>query len=572
MRLDRLFTGTQVTLQGGRSLHIERARLRMVLMSGFFALVYLLLAARAFDLSVFEGAREMAGERLPLTPIEQTQLDEAESQPLRGRILDRNGLVLASSLPMAALSANPALILEPLEVAAGLAKIFPELEAGPLAEKLAAKNKRFLWVARNITPAQQEAVLRLGQPGLVFHEASRRVYPQGALGGPLVGYSDLDGLGLAGAERSFQGLAAGDDVHLAMDIRLQHILHREVARSIHDFSAKAGAGLILDIKTGEVLAGVSLPDFNPHEAGKADKEATFNRLTLGVYELGSLFKIFSTAAFLDKTPDGMNASFDATKPLKSGRHTISDYHAQNRVMTTPEVFMHSSNIGSALMGQAVGTEGLRTFYDDIGLLSPLDIGLKEIGKPLVPKEWREINTLTAAYGHGLSTTPLQAAAAVASIVNGGTLVKPRLLMDSAPQSGPRVITQETSDQMRALMRLVVTEGTAQKADVKGYELGGKTGTAEKVVGGRYEKGLLLSSFAGVFPMSDPRYLVFVMVDEPKGNKESFGYATAGWVAAPAVARVVEGMSGVLGLPPVAIPQAISQGLHKDVSYTQGGTP
>lgn len=563
MRLDRLFMPGRISLQGGRSVHIERARLRMVLMSGLFACAYLLLAVRAFDLSVFQAVQERA--ELSEAPTEQAS--DVQAMAPRGRILDRNGLVLASSLPMAALSANPSLILEPQKVAAGLAKIFPDLDRRALSEKLSSKNKRFLWVERNITPSQQEEVLKLGEPGLNFHEASRRVYPQGALGGHLVGYTDLDGAGLAGAERGAPTLSKGGDITLAMDIRLQHILHREVSGAIRQFSAKAGAGLIMDVKTGEVLAGVSLPDFNPHEAGNAGDEAKFNRLTLGVYELGSLFKIFSTAAFLDKTPGGMEAMFDATKPLKSGRHTIHDYHAQNKVMSTPEVFMHSSNIGSALMGRAVGTYGLKEFYTDLGLLDPLDIGLKEIGKPQAPREWREINTLTAAYGHGLSTTPLQAAAAVASIVNGGTRVTPKLLAGGEVHTGARIIQPATSDQMRALMRLVVAEGTAKKAEVTGYDMGGKTGTAEKVSGGRYDKGSLLSSFVGVFPMSDPRYLVFVMVDEPKGNKESFGYATAGWVAAPAVGRVVEGMAAVLGLPPTEAPSVPS--LHNDVSYTEG---
>lgn len=552
------FTSGKIMLQGGRSVHLERARLRMVLMSGFFAMAYLLLAARAFDLSVLQVAPDFA--EMP----EAAAHESAENIPVRGKIFDRNGLVLASSLPMASLSANPGLILEPQKVAEGLAAVFPDLNSRELLEKLSAKSKRFVWIARNITPVQQAEILKLGQPGLVFEEGSRRIYPQGSLGGHLVGYSDIDGAGLAGVERFSGDLSKGQDVTLSMDIRLQHVLYRETSRAMKEFSAKAGAGIIMDVHTGEVLGAVSLPDFNPHEAGKATPDQRFNRLSLGVYELGSLFKIFSTAAFLDQNPQGMDATFDATKPLKSGRHTISDYHAQNRVMTTPEVFMHSSNIGSALMGQALGTEGLREFYADIGLLDPMDISLSEVGKPLVPNPWRDVSTLTAAYGHGLSTTPLQAAAAVASIVNGGLLVRPKLILnEEKPRTySKRVISEETSNQMRGLMRLVVSDGTGEKADVPGYELGGKTGTAEKVTGGRYDKGKLLSSFVGVFPMSDPKYLVFIMVDEPKGNKDSFGYATAGWVAAPAVARVVESMAGILGMTP-----AVS--LEKSSSLTDG---
>lgn len=551
----------KITLQGGRSVHLERARLRMVLMSGLFAMAYLLLAARAFDLSVLQVSSDFA------EISERTTHATAEGFAPRGKILDRNGLVLASSLPMASLSANPGLILEPQKVADGLAAVFPDLSRADLLEKLSARNKRFVWIARNITPRQQVEILKLGQPGLVFEEGRRRIYPQGSLGGHLVGYSDIDGTGLAGIERGFGDLAKGQDVKLSMDIRLQHVLYRETTRAMKEFSAKAGAGIIMDVHSGEVLGAVSLPDFNPHEAGKATPDQRFNRLSLGVYELGSLFKIFSTAAYLDKTPGGMDATFDATKPLKSGRFTINDYHAQNRILTTPEVFMHSSNIGSALMGQAVGTEGLREFYTDLGLLDPMDISLREVGKPLVPNPWREVSTLTAAYGHGLSTTPLQAAAAMASIVNGGELVRPKLIMgEEKPRTySKRVISEQTSRQMCALMRLVVSDGTGEKADVPGYELGGKTGTAEKVVAGRYDKGKLLSSFVGVFPMSDPKYLVFIMVDEPRGNKASFGYATAGWVAAPAVARVVEAMAGILGIPPAVSPEN-SSGLTDNLRH------
>lgn len=556
LRFLPLFHSGSIMLQGGRSEHLERARSRMMLMGGVFSVLYLLMAARAFDLSVLQ-IYEAGDASRPVEirrEIPVAELSASAPVILRGKIYDRNGLVLASSLPMVSLSVNPSLILEPAKVADGLVKVFPQLNRAELEEVLSSKTRRFAWIVRNITPRQQAAVLRLGQPGLVFQDSSRRIYPQGALGETIVGYGDVDGNGLAGVERGFSSaLAQGKDVRLAMDVRLQNILHRETARAVSEFSAKAGAGVIMDVKTGEVLAGVSLPDFNPHDVGAAGTEQKFNRLTLGVYELGSLFKIFSTAAFLDHDPRGMDATFDATQPIKIGRFKISDYHAQNRVLSVPEVFMYSSNIGAALMGQAVGNEGLEDFYRDLGLLEPMDIGVREIGKPQVPSPWRDVNTLTAAFGHGLSTTPLQAMAAVASVVNGGTRVKPRLVLeDRPPEPGMRVIAEKTSRDMRELMRLVVTKGTGEKADVAGYELGGKTGTAEKAVNGRYDKSALISSFVGVFPVSDPRYLVFVMVDEPRGNKQSFGYATAGWVAAPAVARTVEAMTAVLGMPP-AIP-------------------
>ncbi|MCB1563824.1 MAG: penicillin-binding protein 2, partial [Alphaproteobacteria bacterium] len=328
-----------------------------------------------------------------------------------------------------------------------------------------------------------------------------------------------------------------------------------VKRAVEEFSASSASGVIMDVKTGEILAGVSLPDFDPHDPGGAPKEALFSHLTQGAYELGSVFKVFSTAALFESRNVPMGTMFDAREPLKRGRYTINDYHAKDRILTLPEVFMYSSNIGSAMMGEAVGTDALKAFYEDLGLLTPLELEIRETAHPIVPSPWRDINALTASYGHGVATTPVQLVTAVSSIVNGGLLVKPSVVLHDATAQTPdssahiRVVSERTAEKMRELLRLVVTDGTGSKADVKGYQVGGKTGTAEKLVNGRYDRTKRMSSFVGVFPMDAPRYAVFVIVDEPKGNKDSFGYATGGWVAAPAVARTVVSMAAILGLPP-----------------------
>lgn len=372
----------------------------------------------------------------------------------------------------------------------------------------------------------------------------------------LVGYTDIDNQGLAGIERGFDNmLAHGENIRLTLDNRLQHVLRREVKKAVNDFEGLGGAGVIMDVTNGEILAGVSWPDFNPHQIGQAKDRQIFNRLTLGAYELGSVFKIFSTAAFFENKDVPVNVSFDAREPIKAGRFTIHDYHAEKRVLTAPEVFMYSSNIGSAMMGQAVGSKALKDFYKDLGLLDPLDFEVREVARPLIPEPWREVNTLTAAFGHGIATTPLQLVAGVSSIVNGGYLVKPHLVLDEnaggKPSQDLRVVKAQTAQRMRQLLRLVVTDGTGSKADVKGYRVGGKTGTAEKIVNGRYDSKKKISSFVGVFPMDAPRYVVFIMVDEPKGQKRTWGYATGGWVAAPAVARVITSMAAILGIPPAA---------------------
>lgn len=536
-----------LSLKGERSTALEQMRGRIIIVAAFFVVAYSVMALRAFDLAV-----------LQVIPQDQEQEYYASStdELPRGDIVDRNGVLLATTLPSASLYADPKLIFDASGLARDLVRIFPSLDYGATLQKLQGSG-RFAWVERNITPDEQHAVLALGQPGLGFEYETRRFYPHGALLSHLVGFTNVDDKGLSGVERSFnQYLSDGGELKLALDVRLQHALHREVARAMSEFTAKAGTGVIMNAKTGEVLAGVSLPDFNPHDAGNADDNEVFNRLTLGVYELGSMFKIFSTAAVLEFSKVAMGHKFDATEPIRVGRFTINDYHAEDRILTVPEVFMYSSNIGSAKMGQMVGTETLKSFYEDLGLLDPLQFEIGEVGRPLKPNPWREVNTLTASYGHGVATTPLQMSAAVASIVNGGLFVKPKLVLQNGEghtaNDAPsiRVISENTSMKMRALMRLVVSDGTARKAEVKGYEFGGKTGTAEKIgANGRYDRKKLISSFVGAFPASDPEYVVMVMVDEPVGNKKSWGYATAGWVAAPAAGRVVSSMASILGIEP-----------------------
>lgn len=534
------------TDKNGRRSQVGMMKGRLSLFSFGFVALYLCVAVRLVDLSVVQNRAvfftpENAGESY-VSPVQ-------EIAERRGNVYDRNGFLLATTLKMPSVYVDPSLVLDSDEMWRDLAAIFPDLNEGKIRKTLSAKN-RFGWIKRNITPQQQERVLEIGSPALGFQYEYKRVYPQKGLFSHLLGYVNRDGLGLSGVERSYDDvLAAGQDVHLTMDLRLQYLVKREVQNAMNEFSAKAGGGVILDAKSGEVLAGVSLPDFDLNMAGTADKNNKFNRLTLGVYELGSMFKIFSTAALLDIHDVPMGYTFDARKPIKVGRFTINDYHAQKRVMTVPEVFMHSSNIGSAMMGQMVGGEGLQGFYRDLGLMTPLNTDVKEVGKPILPNPWREVSTMTASYGHGLATTPLQMASAVASVVNGGILVNPLLVkQDKADKSIVRVISEETSAKMNKLLRLVVMEGTAKKAEVSGYMVGGKTGTAEKSINGRYHKDKLISSFVGAFPMNDPQYVLMVMVDEPKGNEDSYGYATAGWVAAPAVGNIVKGMASVLGIP------------------------
>ena len=541
-----------IMIEGERRSTVSMVQGRLSILAACFVVGYFLVMLRLVDLAVVQG---VTTHTEPLDVAVEAGQTVKPIAARRGDIFDRNGFLLATTLKTPSLFVDPSLVLDANGLIDNLARIIPDLDHKKVRATMQAK-KRFGWVKHNITPEQQQRILEIGNPALGFKYEYKRVYPQESLFTHLVGHTNRDGLGQSGIERSYDDLlSAGKDVHLTLDLRLQHLVKREVSKAMKDFTAKAGVGAILDAQTGEVLAGVSLPDFDLNKAKdlkkKRDDHKKFNRLTLGVYELGSMFKIFSTAALLELHNVGMGKTFDARKPLKIGRYRIRDYHAKKRELTVPEVFMYSSNIGSALMGEMIGGKALRSFYADLGVLDPLRFDIREIGKPISPDVWGKTTTLTASYGHGLATSPLQISSAMATIVNGGIAVHPVLVQQEEKDNmrpEVRIISEKTSEKMRKLLRLVVTKGTGKSADVPGYAVGGKTGTAEKSVNGRYDRDLLISSFIGAFPMDNPRYVIMVMVDEPNANENSFGYATAGWVAAPAVKNIVTSMASVLGLP------------------------
>ncbi|MFK7838949.1 MAG: peptidoglycan D,D-transpeptidase FtsI family protein [Bdellovibrionales bacterium] len=535
-------------LKGEKSTALDLARGRLMIVLGCFIVAYLLLALRAVDLTVLQAQAIIPDLRV----ADRTMESPERKNIMRADIMDRNGVMLATTLKTASLFADSRFIAEPKKTAKALKKIFPDLKYGETLQKLQS-GKSFIWLKRNITPHEQKRVLEIGEPGLAFEKSTKRFYPQEGLAGHLLGYTNIDNNGLYGVERSFDAYLSkyDDPLRLSVDVRFQHALHREVLAAKEEFKALGAAGVIMDVNTGEILAGISLPDFNPHNASRASENESFSRLTQGAYELGSVFKIFSTAAFLENSNLPMSTTFDAREPIKIGGFRINDFHAQKRVLTIPEVFMHSSNIGTAMMAQAVGGDALQKFYTDLGLLDPMQFEIKEVARPQIPNPWREISTLTASYGHGVTTTPLQIASAVSTTINGGTLVKPKLVLSDEPDNSPeiRVLSEATSHKMRQLMRIVVSEGTGSKAAVKGYKVGGKTGTAEKIINGRYDDDKKISSFVGVFPMDAPKYVVYIMVDEPIGHKGTWGYATGGWVAAPAVARTIASIAAIEGIMP-----------------------
>ena len=534
------FSGS-VQLQGIQAQALNTSRNRLIVTGALLALAFIVIAGRLVELALSQDARPKFTARISETP---------KPPKVRANIADRNGILLATSLPTAALYANPNHVLDAKLAARRLNKLLPELDEAALAKKLSGKST-FVWLHRNLTPDRQFKVNALGVPGLYFQGMERRVYPHGVLAAHVLGVTDIDGNGLSGVEKQFDGQLTGSNgtLGLSLDIRVQAMFRDTLLRQQNKFSAIGAVGVLMDVRNGEVISLVSLPGFDPNNPVSAAGEAGFNRATKGVYEMGSTFKLFTAAMALDTGVIKMTSRFDATKPIRISGFTINDYHAQNRWLTVPEILVYSSNIGAAKMAMKVGTARQKKYLRAFGLTRAAGIELPEVGTPLTPDRWREINTMTIGYGHGIAVSPLQLTSAVASLVNGGYRVRPTIIKGAAPASGERVLKAGTSEKMRRLMRMVVTTGTGRKADAEGFLLGGKTGTADKPGRRGYGGRRVISSLVAVFPFDRPRYAILALFDEPKGLKESFGYATGGWVAAPVVKAVVQRLSPLLGLRP-----------------------
>ncbi|MEQ9813610.1 MAG: penicillin-binding protein 2 [Azospirillaceae bacterium] len=522
---------------------IEVGRGRLMITAAVFALAFGVVGARLVDIAALGGS------------IDVRPVAVAASAPAteRAELVDANGMLLATSLPTASVFADPEAVIDPDAAALRLASVLPDIEVGATRDLLAS-DRRFVWIERNLTPQQVYEVNRLGLPGIGFQEEEQRYYPAGNLASHVVGYADVDGNGLAGVERALNDTLneGGEPLRLSLDLRVQQIVREELAAAIEEFSAIGGVGVVMRADTAEVVSLVSLPDYDPYDAGAIPPEALFNRGTLGVYEMGSGFKILNTAIALETGVATLRDYFDASRPLSIGGFQIRDYHGQWRALSVPEIFMYSSNIGSALMALEFGPDLQRDYLGRLGMLERPPIELGEVASPLVPSNWRQTETATIAFGHGIAVSPVQLVAAISAVVSDGIYRAPTIIAREPGERGDgvRVFSPETVDAIRRLMRLVVTEGTGSNADAEGYLVGGKTGTAEKPGRGGYQEDALLSSFIGAFPMNSPEYVIFVLLDEPHGTERTHGYATGGWVAAPTVRRIVERLGPLEGIAPI----------------------
>jgi len=482
----------------------------------------------------------------------------------RPDILDRNGEVLATDVRVPSLYGEPRRLIDVDEAVELLTADLPDVDANELRERLSSK-RGFAWLKRDITPEQQREIYRQGLPGIGFLNENKRDYPNGAEVSHFLGRVDVDNQGIAGIEKWLdnQGLAAlhlaglatdrlQTPVQLAVDLRVQHALRDELIAARAKFHTLAAAGVVLNVRTGEIVAMVSEPDFDPNKPQNPHDQTLINRLTTGVYEMGSTFKAFTIAMALDSGKATLKSTFDAHSPLHYGKFDIHDFEPMQRALSVPEIFTYSSNIGAAHIAMAVGVDAHKAFLKKMGQLDRLRTELPESAEPIVPKRWGELNTITIAFGHGLSVAPLQAVMGIAALMNGGILIPPTFLKRTEAQAqtlGTRVIKPETSEMMRYLMRLNVEKGTAAKAEVPGYYIGGKTGTADKVVFGRYSKTKVLTDFMAVLPADQPRYLVLIMLDEPQAIPETHGFKTSGWNAVPTGGAVVARIAPLLGIEP-----------------------
>ena len=480
----------------------------------------------------------------------------------RPDLLDRNGEVLATDIRTVSLYAEPHKIVDADEVIEKLATVLPDLDARSIYGKLTSKS-HFQWLRRQLTPKQQSQVLALGIPGIGFRPEKRRFYPGGPTAAHVVGHVNIDNRGVAGMERyvDSQGLAdlaaVGmtsdqplEPVKLSIDLRIQSIVREVIYSSIDKYQAIGAGAVVLDVHTGEVIAMASAPDYDPNNPAAGAEEGWLNRMSNGTFEMGSTFKAFTTAMALDSGKVKLTDSFDARYPIRIGGFTIKDFHGKGRVLTVPEVFQYSSNIGTAKMADVVGIEGHKEFLTRLGLLTRMQTELPEVAMPSQPREWKKIHSVTISFGHGVSTTPLQTAVAVAALVNGGKLIPPTFLprtREEADAVAQTVMKKSTSDDMRFLFDWNATKGSGKRALVQGFSVGGKTGTAEKVVNGRYSNEKNFNVFIAAFPIHDPQYAVLTFIDEPKTGEG--GGRTAGLNAAPMVQEIISRSAAILGVKP-----------------------
>lgn len=547
--------GPTIALEGARKArgNLTQARIRWMILA--MVLGFGLVGGRLVQLGMVENDTTIEGQARDVITA------------TRPPILDRNGLEMAVDIRVPSLFAEPRRIIDVEEAVQKLRTVLPDLDENWLRNRLTG-DKGFVWVQRELSPAMQDKIMGLGIPGIDFITESKRFYPGMTEASHILGSTNIDNQGIAGIERHMDnenvallqelGLARGNaltPVELSVDMRVQHVMHEQLADAMTRYQAIAAAGVMLDIHTGEVIALASLPDFNPNDPKTALVKDSFNRITSGIFEPGSIFKTVTMAGALDSGAVRITDQFDARFGIRFGRFTIDDFHGKHRILSLPEVFKFSSNIGTIRVMQAMGKDNFRTFLSTMGFDQRVPFELPEMRVPTVPKDFSEVGAATASFGHGLSVSPLHMVTAYAAFVNGGNYIPPTLYKRSVSESEPfyrQVIQPQTSEAIRYLMRLnaIGSGGSGGQMNklALGFRVGGKTGTAEKVVDGRYSSSKVTNFFGSAFPLDNPRYAMVIMVDEPKSENAQSG-TTAGWNAGQVTGRIVQRVAPMLGIAP-----------------------
>jgi len=529
---------TELALQTFRN----RIRFTTVVIS----LLFTVLAARIVELNIY-GADE-----INKSTTSSRSLDFILK---RGDIVDRQGVLLATNLTTASLFINAKEVIEPTLSAKKLHEALPDISLNELENKFTS-GKSFHWIKRHVSPDEQQRVHNLGLPGLYFTRDERRIYPQSNLFSHTIGVVDVDGNGISGLEKQFDeqlllSQAKHSNLQTTLDLRVQSIVHEELQKAVDLNQAVGGSSIIMDVNTGEVISMVSLPDFDPHHIQRSTERQRFNQTTLGVYEMGSTMKLTTVATAIDTDTVNLHDTFDVSAPLHFGKYTINDYSTKNGSLTAPEVLMYSSNRGTAKIVERFGKQTQRQYISNLGMLSKVKIELPETSAPLYPSEknWSMLSMITISYGYGLSITPLHVVKAVAAMVNGGVLYEPTIIKKEAKPQGVRVLSEKTSEYMRKMLRLIVEHGGGKRANIPGFFPGGKTGTSEILINGRYSKRANLGSFVGAFPINDPKYAVIVLIDQAKPNEFNHWLTIGGIVAAPVAGSIIKRAGPLLGVWP-----------------------
>ncbi len=531
---------------GQRHALVATSHTRLMMLLMLFAAAVTLVIGRLAMLGVLSGGEAEA---------------RVAALAARGDIVDRNGAPLARTIDAWTIAVHPRKIIgDKMEIASRLAALMPDRGDQAWFYGQLTRNVSFVYLQRRASPALVEQVNAIGEPALVFARETQRLYPQSTMASHALGFLSTDGHGMSGMERVLDErlldpTKAGQPVALSLDARVQAAMESELGRAMGTFSARGAGGIVLDVATGEVIAMVSLPTFNPNRVGMAGSEELRNITTQSVFELGSTFKPITMATAMDTgVVTSFARRFDATHPLKVGGYTIHDERGDpKRWLNMAETLIYSSNIATARVADEIGPQRMQTMFRKLGFDTKPDIELREKGRPLMPAYWARTTTMTTAYGHGIAVTPLHLASAYAALVNGGVW-RPATLLKVAPGHAPvgrRVISEQTSARMRQMLRLIVLRGTGRKGEAPGYRVGGKTGTAEAAVAGGYDRSRNVATFAAAFPMDQPRYVVLAMLDSPLGTKETGGWKTAAWNAAPVVGRTISRVGAMLGVVPDA---------------------